>query len=107
MNRLAELDKLEELLKADGIPYERLDEDLTGRLSADAMKMLQEKGFYCKDFRHTVKIPNTKDKKLSVICQYGSYGYEQGLLEAWTGSGEPDGYMTAEDTMKWIKERWK
>ena len=68
MNRLAELDKLEELLKADGIPYERLDEDLTGRLSADAMKMLQEKGFYCKDFRHTVKIPNTKDKSFAAAA---------------------------------------
>lgn len=37
------------------------------------------------------------------ICHYGSWGYEQGLLELWkAGDKSPIGYLTAEEVVEII-----
>lgn len=43
---------------------------------------------------------------ISIICQFGSMGVKQGLLEYWRiGKGEdPVGYCTAEEVIEVIKE---
>lgn len=46
-------------------------------------------------------------KRWSVISGSGTYGGEAGLLETWSSmlnSGEPKGYMTADDVIKEVIE---
>lgn len=43
----------------------------------------------------------------SVICGYGTYGGEEGLLEMMIGCSEPTGWLTAEDIIGQIQERIK
>ena len=74
---LSELNKLERYLKEHNIKYERLDED-------------DDDGYFC---RHQISVPeHGAGKKWDAICQYGSYGYEAGLLEI---------YGTLVDRAKW------
>lgn len=48
----------------------------------------------------------TSKVKLSFICQIGSYGFEQGLIEMWDfGDEDPIGFLNAENCKKIIKER--
>ena len=49
-------------------------------------------------------------QRWSVIHGYGTYGgydpftgTDRGLLEAWSFSGEPIGYLTAEEVMRYVK----
>ena len=96
MSRLAELNKLENYLKEHGIEYERDD-----RADID----------HCSE-RHQISVPSHAKKKWDAICQYGSYGYEKGLLEIY-GSlvdrakyGDIDsvcGWLTAEDVIERIE----
>lgn len=96
MSRLAELNKLEDYLKEHGIEYERIDGEDTD---------------YSID-RHQISVPNHAKKKWDAICQYGSYGYEEGLLEIY-GSlvdrakyGDTDsvcGWLTAKDVIERIE----
>lgn len=46
---------------------------------------------------------------VSVICHYGSYGFQKGLLEAWDWNPEkdPEGYLTAEEAFRYIEKRLK
>lgn len=57
-----------------------------------------------------------KSCKLDAICQYGSYGYEEGLIETAGPLGseyydavhcEPIGYRTAEEVFEVIKKDWE
>lgn len=43
--------------------------------------------------------------KISCICHYGSYGYNQGLIEMWDFANEPEGWLTAEACKRRIKKR--
>ncbi len=102
MTDLTEMNKLEQYLKSKGIPYERIDED----------QILDLHGHVIKLDRHQICVPvkDNKQREWDAICHYGSYGYEEGLLEIM-GSivHESDGdsvvgYLTAQDVIKRIEE---
>lgn len=92
---MSELDKLEKYLKEHNIPYDRIDEAEKGLID-----------------RHQILV---KDKDGDVIwdaiCQRGSYGYGQGLLEIMgtlvgpEDGGSVAGWLTAEDVIRRIEGR--
>lgn len=91
---MKELDKLEAYLKEKGFVYERVDRD------------------YKHDVHNKHQIIVYKDGKRiwDAICQWGSYGYSQGLLEIY-GSivFEEDGdsvrgWLTAEEVIERIEK---
>lgn len=95
--KLRELDYLENYLRKHGIKYERID---------------KEYGEYCN--RHQLIVYNDAGERVwDAICQVGSYGYEQGLLEILgekiTGfrlgkdNDEVIGWLTAEDVIERIE----
>lgn len=94
---MTELDKLEEYLKKNNIPYTRVDE-------SDQWLM-----------RHQIMVPEAyPNAEWDAICNPGSYGYEQGLLEIMGDLVDEEkdgdsvvGYLTAEDVVKRIEERRK
>ena len=88
---LRELDKLEEYLKQNGIQYERFDED----------HALDVNGYVVNRGRHQIVCDGW-----DAICHWGSYGYEEGLLEVMgtkvvleSDGGPVCGYLTAEDVI--------
>lgn len=92
-----ELDKLEMYLKCRGIEYRRYDCD----------KEFNEEGFMLKLDRHQIVVGNWE---WDAICQMGSFGYEEGLLEIM-GEIVPDiiddcveGYLTAWEVIDRIEE---
>lgn len=97
---MTELDKLEEYLKNNNIPYTRVDEDDLGN---------KWKG------RHQIMVPDAyPNAEWDAICHLGSYGYEDGLLEIMGDLVDEEkdgdcvvGYLTAEDVVKRIEERRK
>lgn len=100
MTDLTELNKLESYLKEMHIQYERIDNDTV----SDA------NGLIVQLERHQICVPaeDNKMREWDAICHYGSYGYEEGLLEIM-GSivHEEDcdsvvGYLTADDVIKRI-----
>ena len=93
MCKLKELNKLEKYLKDNKIPYERIDEE-----GSKYMPMLN---------RHQICVPRAElPREWDVICHYGSYGYDEGLLELMgniSRINDVEGYLTAEDVIKRIK----
>lgn len=89
---MTELDKLEEYLKKNNIPYTRVDE---GWL-----------------MRHQIMVPEAyPNAEWDAICHLGSYGYEEGLLEIKGDLVDEEkdgdtvvGYLTAEDVIQRIEE---
>lgn len=50
-----------------------------------------------------IKIPSVKNPRISVIQGFGTYGYEDDLLEVWDlNEEEPDGYLTVRETILYI-----
>ena len=91
---MSELDKLEEYLKEHDIPYERIDMDEEGIVSN----------------RHQILVKDKNGVAIwDAICHFGSYGYEQGLLEIMGTIVKPKdgdtvvGWLTAEDIIKRIE----
>ena len=88
---MSELDRLEYMLKKNNIPYERIDEE--------------NKMFPILN-RHQICVPSEKDREWDAICHYGSYGYEEGLIEIYgdivvAEDGDSVlGFLTAEDVIK-------
>ena len=80
-----EMQKLQDWLNKNHIPYERIKECQVG---IDRNQILIEKG----------------ETKLSFICHFGSYGYEAGLIEMWDYENDPKGWLTAEECKKIIKK---
>lgn len=56
--------------------------------------------------RNQIEI-NYPKGKLSIICHFGSFGYDEGLLEMWDFEGEPIGHLKAEIALEIIKEKLK
>lgn len=85
---LTEMNKLEDYLKANGFEYQREDED------AEPMD------------KHQIIVFENGVRSWDVICHYGSYGGDEGLLEGMGDLFGPDvdGYLTAEDVIKKIEE---
>ena len=87
---MSELDKLEEYLKEHGAEYTRYDED-------------REFG----NVHQIVVFSRTGRRKWDAICQTGSYGYAEGLLEIMGSLVKPKldgdtvvGFLTAEDVIR-------
>lgn len=97
---LTELNKLEEYLRKNQVPYNRLDNEWDGGID-----------------RHQIVVYEDSEKakySWDAICHYGSYGYEDGLLEVMGSpvlrDDEDDdvrGYLTAEDVIKRYEESLK
>lgn len=101
MTDLTEMNKLEKYLREKYIPYERIDQD----------KILDQSGFVRLE-QHQICVPVTdpRYKKWDVICHWGSYGHEEGLLELYGDlvDYEKDGdtvvgYLTADDVIRRIE----
>ena len=84
---MSEMEKLQKWLDENKIKYERYIEG--GWIS-----------------RNQILI-KTEEMRLSFICHYGSYGYEQGLIEMYDFENEPDGYLTAKQCISKLKEVFK
>ena len=96
MRQEMELDKLEKFLQQNGYQYERIEQQ--GGIGED---------------RHQIKVFDEENGKelFDVICQRGSYGYEEGLLEAMGSivnekeiGDRVEGYLTADEIIRRIKE---
>ena len=92
---LKEFNKLEQYLIDNNIPYEREDEE-------------RDLGYFVLD-RHQLIVKNENGKiSWDAICQYGSYGCENGLLEiAGNIALESDviGWLTADDVIERIENK--
>lgn len=106
MTDLTELDKLEKYLKDKGIRYERIDR-----------KPIQDEQGIILHFteRHQICVPkeDLRFKKWDAICQPGSYGCQEGLLEIMgelvnpkTDGDTVAGWLTAEDVIKRIEAKY-
>ena len=96
---MSELDILTQYLKDHNIPFERYDCDKDIQLD-------DEYTFHVN--RHQICVPNQRYALWDVICQKGSYGYHEGLLEAYGDivdvEGEVEGYLTAQDVIRRIEK---
>ena len=99
---MSELDILTQYLKDHNIPFERYDCD------KDSIKLIDGEYTLYID-RHQICVPNRRYILWDVICQEGSYGYRDGLLEACGDIVEIDdvveGYLTAQDIIERIEKR--
>lgn len=100
---MSELDKLENYLKDHNIPYERIDK------VGEYKRHQAEEGL---DNRHQILVKDEDGVVIwDAICHYGSYGYEEGLLEIMGTLVIPEdrdsvaGWLTAEDVIKRIENR--
>lgn len=98
---MSELDILTQYLKDHNIPFERYD------CSKEDFEADDECTFYID--RHQICVPNQQYILWDVICQEGSYGYHDGLLEAFGDIVEAndvvEGYLTAQDIIERIEKR--
>lgn len=97
---MSELDILAQYLKKRNIPFERYDCDKIFTLDDDYTFHLD---------RHQICVPSQKYPLWDAICQQGSYGYEDGLLEIYgdiveTGGDVVEGYLTAQDVIERIEK---
>ena len=102
---MSELDILTQYLKDHNIPFERYDCSKDCELGKDCE--LDDKCMFHID-RHQICVPNQQYTLWDVICQEGSYGYRDGLLEACGDIVEVDdvveGYLTAQDIIERIEK---
>ena len=102
---MSELDILTQYLKDHNIPFERYDCSKDCELGKDCE--LDDKCMFHIN-RHQICVPNQQYILWDVICQEGSYGYRDGLLEAFGDIVEVDdtveGYLTAQDIIERIEK---
>lgn len=91
---MSELDKLEKYLKEHGYEYKRIDTERTPLTTE----------------RHQVIVYNNGEWFWDAICQPGSYGYKEGLLEimgyiVWYDIDDDSvrGWLTADDVIARIE----
>lgn len=96
---MSELDILAKYLKDHNIPFERYD--------CDKILTLDD-GYTFHLDRHQICVPNQRNMLWDVICQEGSFGHKEGLLEAYGDivdiEGEVEGYLTAQDVIERIEK---
>lgn len=104
---MTELDKLEAYLKENEIKYKRIDEPCQWKQPTD---LDLPEGF---GERHQILVYDGNDKYMwDAICHWGSYGYEDGLLEVMgpvmvEQDMGVEGFLTAEDIINKIEgEIW-
>jgi len=100
---MSELDKLEEFLKSNNIKYERIDVHHEN-------EVLHSCGIMLIMDRHQICVPDQEHAEWDAVCQHGSYGFEEGLLEIYGNIVRADaddtveGWLTADDVIDRIKE---
>lgn len=96
--RMSELDKLEAYLKEHGYEYERITEENmnTDLWSREVVDM----------GRKQIVVSENGKRKWDAICQWGSYGYNEGLLEIYGSivdekkdGDDVVGWLTAQDVI--------
>lgn len=102
---LTQLNRVEQYLKDKGIPYERFDNE----------DVISPQIPYCLETfdRHQICVPgySAQIREWDVICQRGSYGAEDGLLEIYGSIVAPnagdsvEGWLTADDVIARIERR--
>ena len=100
MSKMEQLYILEEYLKEKGIKYQRIDQMASENFGIE---------------RHQIIVPSAGDDfAWDVICQYGSYGYEKGLLELYGNLVDEEkdgdtvvGWLTAQDVITRIEAKAK
>lgn len=101
MRDLTELNKLEDYLKNRGMQYERHDVNY---------EFGEVDGLLIQLERHQIIVPQDgPTREWDAICQRGSYGAEEGLLEIYGKIVRPcgdsvEGYLTAQDVIERIEE---
>ena len=103
---LTELNKLENYLKAKGIDYRREDSD--NLFSAEEWRILIDiNGAKAEPMdKHQLIVFDNDRRSWDVICQRGSIGADEGLLEGMGDifGNDVEGYLTADDVVKRIEE---
>lgn len=103
---LTEMNKLEAYLKEKGFKYERTDSDNT--IPQDQFEAMQKSlGRDIEPFdMHQIVVYENGGRVWDVVCNKGTYGADQGLLEGMGTLFGPDveGWLTAEDVIKKIEE---
>ena len=106
-----EMDKLEMFLKNVNLHFDKI-EDFHLLLPEEKFPIIktikigdQISSFYMNGIiRNQIRMEIGKTK-ISVICHFGSMGYEEGLLEMWNyDEAEPEGYLTAKQVIEKIKK---
>jgi hypothetical protein len=99
---MTELDKLEQYLQDAGIRYKRIDNESPYEADAGLPKDFG-------NWPQLVVYDSAGRQMWDAICHWGSYGYEQGLLEIMgsvlTGNEDVIGYLTAQDVIERIESR--
>lgn len=90
-----EIQKLEKLLQDAEIPYRR---------TINPVPMCELITGKCMPARNQIEILYENCPIISCICQYGSYGARDGLIECYDFCHEPRGSLNAEEAFEWIKE---
>lgn len=107
---LKELDKLEIYLFRNGYRYKRIDEECPRELIGIRGRFNLDKDYG--EVHQIIVYDKKRNKRLwDAICQWGSYGYSQGLLEVM---GSPVvkkedndrvcGYLTAQDVINRLEQ---
>lgn len=103
---LTELNKLENYLKAKEIDYRREDSD--NLFSAEEWRFLVDiNGAKAEPMdKHQLIVFDNDRRSWDVICQRGSYGADEGLLEGMGDifGNDVEGCLTADDVIKRIEE---
>lgn len=99
---LMELDKLELYLSKNGFKYKRIDEDGIDMMLGGRHRLVGG--------RHQIIVNEGEPNQWDAICHYGSYGYEDGLLEIMgdtvvRNDDEVEGWLTANDIIKRLEEK--
>ena len=98
---LSQLDKLEKYLKEKGCKYDRIDDE--------GLPSSRLHGLIHRIDRHQIIVYKDGERDWDVICQFGSYGVEDGLLEAYGArivrkEDSVEGYLTADEIIKRLEE---
>ena len=98
---MLEMDKLQAWLIDHKISYNRVDRFHTTPELESAYERLgidKPQGFG--EWHQIVALHDDGTRWFDVVCHYGSYGYERGLLEMMFGEdGDAIGWLTAEDVI--------
>ena len=95
---MSELDKLEKWLRENASRFG--DEIMVIRDDCDPDDSIVNK--------HQITVCRNGEYLWDAICHYGSYGYEQGLLEIYgslVDGGGVKGWLTAEEVIRLIEEK--
>lgn len=101
---MTELDKLEKYLADNGYHYTRHDEDGKYQKKYDMYIPLTID-------RHQIYIYEDGKLMCSAICQRGSYGYDEGLIEILSEKlvrikDDVEGWLTADEIIKRLEETY-